>query len=117
VFSSASVCTVRLYAPQRFLCEKSEVQGLNFRRKFDGPSRSEQQMHGPGMTDHDKLVGGLQQMKPPRPHLGNEPLAPDFAVDPVTLRRMTWPSAALAEKISLIQVSEGVCLTVCMGRP
>lgn len=37
------------------------------------------------MTDHDKLVSGLQQMKSSRANLALEPVLTDFAIDPVNI--------------------------------
>jgi hypothetical protein len=34
------------------------------------------------IADHDPLSAGFDQVKATRPHFGDEPLAPDFAVDP-----------------------------------
>ena len=55
---------------------------------------SEQQVHRAGMADHDELVSGLQEMKPPLPYFGDEPVAAnltvyprDIATDDMAIRR------------------------------
>jgi hypothetical protein len=52
-------------------------------------------MLGAGMTDHDELVSGLHQMKPPLSHFGAEPVAAnltvyprDIAADDMAIRRL-----------------------------
>jgi len=35
-----------------------------------------------GVADNNPLCAGFDQVKAARPHFGDEPLAPDFAVDP-----------------------------------
>jgi hypothetical protein len=51
-------------------------------RNFAENSSSADHAQKTRIADHDPLTAGFDQVKAARPHFGDEPLAPDFAVDP-----------------------------------